>query len=162
MHDKVSDLVSLDAPDSATYLGASPTEPQQCVTQAEDNGTTAYGAEGVALLADDASQAMSGQTIQYDRFFSYAGDGVDVTSAYGAGHLTGVEVGWNRFDLGGFTAAGAVNVDADNGDTVSGVTIEHNRGTVAAPSATITEDDNGGPPSGGTISDVTTDHNRIR
>jgi len=159
---RVSDLITFNAPDAGTSLHQSPTEPEQCVAQAQDDGTTTYASEGVTLLADDAGEAMADQTVAHNRLFSYAGDGVDLTAAYGAGHLRDVEVGWNDFDLGGFAASGAVRVVADDGGTVSHATIEFNRGSVAAPSDAITEDDSGGPPSGGTISDVTVEHDRIR
>jgi len=157
----VSGLIPFDYPNSNTYLGSSPTEPAQCVAQAVANGTTAYAPEGTALLADDASEAMTDQSIKGNHFTSYAGDGVDVTSAYNPGHLSNVQVNSNHFDLGGFTGSGAINVTADNGGTVSGVSIEHNVGSVMSPSGAITENDNGGPPSGGTISGVTEAHNHI-
>ena len=157
----VSGLIPFDAPNSNTYLSASPTEPAQCVAQAITSGTTAYAPEGTALLADDATTPMSNQTITGNHFNSYAGDGVDVTSAYAPGHLSKAQVDSNHFDLGGFTGSGAINVTANNGGTVSGVSIEHNVGSVMSPSTAITQNNNGGPPDGGTISGVTQLHNHI-
>ena len=153
----VSDLIPFDVPNtSPTLLDSSPTESQQCVALAGEYGTTPYQAEGVLLLADDVHHGMTDQDVTNNTFSGYPGDGVDVASAYAAGHLSDVTVSDNSFDLGGFSGAGAINVVADNGGTVSGVTIKGNIGRVKAPTKTITENDNGGPSNGGgTISDVT-------
>jgi Protein of unknown function (DUF1565) len=157
----VKDLIPFDYPNSSSYLNSSPTEPEQCVAEATADGTSPYAPEGTLLLADDVNEGMSNQNVLSNHFTSYAGDGVDVASAYAAGHLSQVVVKSNHFTLGGFSGSGAINLSADNGGTVSGVTIEHNAGTVATPSMPITENDNGGPPSGGTITGVTEAHNRI-
>jgi len=155
-----ADLVTFNYPNTNTYLDSS--DDSQCATLASEDGTTPYQAEGVALLADYTSQSTTDQTVDGNRFVDYDGDGVDAGAPYDAATLSSVAIDGNRFDLGGFSGAGAINLAADDGGTVSGVTIAHNSGTVQPPSSTITEDDFGGPSSGGgTISGVSERDNSI-
>ena len=134
-----------------TFTGLIPlNSPSSCLLSASTTAT--YQPEGILFLAD-AAGSWTNQEADHNQFSGYAGDGIDVAAV--ATSLSGVDIGHNRFTLGGFHGANAIGLFADNGGTLSNVTLSHNDGTVVAPTVPFAM-------YGGTITGVVQDHENIR
>jgi len=131
---------------------------------ANTDGVTNYPGEGIFVLDDTPGYPTTSGEIDHNSFSGYAGDGVNLGSEYGPGTLENVEVDHNQFNLGGFAGAGAINLRARDGGTVSDITLDHNVGSVASPTVPVTQDSSPAPPdhpTGGTISNVTESDDNI-